>query len=143
LICRANITAPIRESERGLVRRENESPRFDSDAFSALTVIGRVGRPDDDTGSLWHCDSPFAEQRARFYPPLSLSLSLFPSHTRNSEFRSSPARIRLARARESHMRDIWRVTWPAGAEGRGWTRGPVDTGRYFGGVGCTRIAHGY
>lgn len=75
-LTRPDITARTRESEpgpcrAGSCRRENESPRFDSDAFSALTVIGRVDRPDDDTGSLWHCDSPFAELRV----PLSLSLS--------------------------------------------------------------------
>lgn len=52
-------------------RRENESPRFDSDAFSALTVIAGTGRPNDDTGSLWHCDFPFSGRHAIL--PLSLT----------------------------------------------------------------------
>lgn len=110
-------------------RRENESFRFDSDAFSALTVIAHAGRPNDDTGSLWHCDLPFRHAILPLslpHPPTRRDASrATPRRIRNSEFRSSPARIRL-RARDPYMRDIWRIARRAGVGARWWKRPGVD-----------------
>ncbi|KYN34737.1 hypothetical protein ALC56_11226 [Trachymyrmex septentrionalis] len=95
-------------------RHENESARFDSDAFNALTVIARVGGPDGDTGSLWHCESPFGGRHATHLLPAPLSfhslrLSLFVRTTHRAERATRRTFGILNSARHPHVFGCVRV----------------------------------